>query len=206
MWNTIIELLALVGAVASIGGLGLALIQRYRVLSWRKQLTWDDTLRVAEDLLQTIETADWQPDLVIGIGRSGGIWGGWLAGNLGVLPFAVVDKLFVEREAGRGVEFPGGEAVLAALHRLQHGPLRVLVVEGASARGQVPQEFRQQFADYLRDWDVKLAVLYKNPASGANIDFVGMIGPEPWPSTFPWHQRALYRPYLRDLTHVKKAA
>ena len=187
MWPLIERILAVIGAVASMAAVMASVIRWYRLRLWRRQLTWDDALRVARTLLEKIEGSEWKPAVVIGIGRSGGIWGGWLAGNLGGVPFAVVDDRYEQTAEGLRVEFPGGEDVLGSLGRLYGDNLRILLVEGATSTGQTPLEFQRRFARQLNGWDVRVAVLYKNPSSAASIDFVGMEGPEPWPARFPWH-------------------
>ena len=207
-WETVEFFLAVLGALSSIAGLIIGIRYEYQRRVWKKKLTWDDALRTARTLLEQISGAGWKPDLVIGIGRSGGIWGGWLAGNLGSLPFVAIDDKYEDVEAGLSVDFPCGKSILSNVQEFysEHGTLKVLVVEGASRSGGTPQKFREQFAEILRHWDVKLAVVYKNPGSAAAIDFVGMVGPEPWPEKFPWHETDAYRPYLRDVFPTRRAA
>ena len=194
------DILSVIGAIASVSGAVISAAYYFHVWRWKRQLTWDDALRVAEQLLQQIEGSDWKPDIVIGLGRSGGIWGGWLAGNLGSLPLGVIDVTYEETPVGgRSVAFPGGWQVLSSLKETYPDDRNVLVVEGASSTGQTPREFRQELISKIPDWDVKLAVLYKNPTVAERIDFVGKADLEPWPTRFPWHARAVYRPYLRDI-------
>ena len=199
------RVLAVVGGLASLAALLVTVIQYVRWRAWRRKLTWDDVLRVAEQVLDQIEQGTWKPDVVIGLGRSGGIWGGWLAGNLGSLPLAVVDISYDPSPSGMNVTFPGGADVLTSIRRSRGEHLKVLVVEGATSRGQTPQEFFRSFATELDGWDTRLGVLYKNPASTAVVDFVGSHDLEPWPQRFPWHARAVYRPHLRDLITPGKA-
>jgi hypothetical protein len=141
---------------------------------------------------------------VIGIGRSGGIWGGWLAGNLGSLPFGVIEKRMSVKNETFEVDFPGGEEIIKTLLRNNPSITKVLIVEGATSGGKVLTKFKESFSHIFGEIDVKFAVLYKNPASSANINFVGQTGPEPWPEKFPWHYSNLYRPYLRDIFVDKK--
>jgi hypoxanthine phosphoribosyltransferase len=184
------DILAIIGSIASI----LSLIYSLQLYLWRRQLTWNDSLRSAADLLADIQGSGWDADVVVGLGRSGGIWAGWLAGNLGSKPFAVVDDKYTPE-----VEFPGGAVVLENLRNTYPAMRRMLVVEGASSTGDTFRTFQGHFAEALKDMEVRFAVLYKSPLSKARIDYVGEDGPEPWPARFPWHGTALYRPYLRDL-------
>ena len=97
------------------------------------------------------------------------------------------------------IGFPGGAEVLDALRKTYPDIKRVLVVEGASSTGATISLFQNIFAGRLKGIECRFAVLYKSPLSRAKVDYVGEIGPEPWPATFPWHSTDRYRPYLRDL-------
>ena len=114
-----------------------------------------------------------------------------LAGNLGSLPFTVVDDRYTVN-ADLHVDFPAGADVLAAIRRTYPDKRRILVVEGATSTGKTPAKFLEEFAGELKGLD-------QNPASTADIAFVGRHGPEPWPDRFPWQSSDLYRPYLRDI-------
>ncbi len=193
------RILAIVGAVAGVVGLVVLVVELYHRRKWKRRITWDDALRVAEGLLKEIEGRSWKPQVVIGLGRSGGIWGGWVAGNLGSLPFTVVDLKYSEGGKGVDVEFPGAEDVLLSVRKTHGGQANVLVIEGATARGPTIREFLKRFEKELEGWSVKTAVLYRNPASDAPLDYVGKEDLARWPTDdmpFPWHVRAGYRPFL----------
>lgn len=194
--------LAVVGGFASIAGFTVTIAYIGRLWVWNRRVTWDDALRVAERLLVEIEGNDWKPDIVVGLGRSGGIWGGWLAGNLGTLPFGVVDLKYHDGPTTRTVSFPAGDAVLAALIANGNSAQQVLVVEGAASKGQTFDEFRSVFGERFDQSRMKFAVLYQSSTSSAYIDFVGERGLEPWPKVFPWHLRAGYLPFIGPLRHI----
>jgi len=122
---------------------------------------------------------------VVGRGRSGGIWGGWLAGNLGSLPFAVIDYTYDELPDGRTVIFPEGEKILEAIESILGGRRQVLLVEGATSSGQTFSEFRNRFAIQTSEWELRTAVLYKNSTVPFEIDYVGRDDLKPWPDKFP---------------------
>ncbi|HZI36809.1 MAG TPA: phosphoribosyltransferase family protein [Acidimicrobiia bacterium] len=186
--------LTVIGAVSTL--LGFA--KSVQLWVWKRKLTWNDALRTAEKLLADIQKDDWNPDLVIGLGRSGGIWGGWLAGNLGSLPLGLIDDRYGQGAGGLEVSFPSGSEVLLALRREHPERTRVLIVEGATSSGKTLDAFLTFFAPELQGWDVRLAVLYQSALSTANVHFVGERL-ERWPEKFPWHSTESYRPYLRDL-------
>ena len=144
-------------------------------------ISWDYCFLVAEDLRKKIRR--WNPDLVLGIGRSGGIWGGWMAGNLGSKPFAVIDDKYMKDE----VSFPGGALLLQAIRATYPEAEKVLLIEGASTRGTTIRKFREEFSDLLEGWDARFAVLFAATTSNAEIQFVGREGPAQWPAEMPWH-------------------
>ncbi|HSR93038.1 MAG TPA: hypothetical protein VLK88_17160 [Gemmatimonadales bacterium] len=162
---------------------------------------WADALLIAETVLAKIEASGWRPDLVLGLGRSGAIWGGWLAGNLGSLPIAAIDIHYHEAQSGRIVTFPAGVQVLAALREFYGNTLKVLAVEGATSTGQSILEFITQFKQNLIGWEIRFAVLYKNRTVATRIDFAGEHL-EPWPKNLPWHLRTVYRPYMSGTSDV----
>ncbi|MBU0690928.1 hypothetical protein KKC97_09905 [bacterium] len=200
-YNFAERILQVVGALASIIGV----FYLARIAWWKRRLTWSDSLRTAKSLLTRIEAGKdtWDPEVVIGIGRSGGIWGGWIAGNLNTLPFGVVDVKYTKvDEKIKKIEFPGGSDVLDAMLEAHSEKKKMLIIEGATTNGSTFKEFKSKFDEKLKqkNVDYKLAVLYKNPASiETKIDFCGLEGPEPWPRKFPWHFTDRYRPYLRDI-------
>jgi len=64
-------------------------------------------LRTAKKVLKKIKKGPlWKPDVVIGISRSGGIWDGWLTGNLEAKPLLVVDVSYQQSPTERRIEFP----------------------------------------------------------------------------------------------------
>jgi hypoxanthine phosphoribosyltransferase len=188
-----VQIFAIIGALAAVISALIAVLHWAQVYLWKRKLTWDDSLRTAAKVLADIQRDNWLPDIVVGLGRSGGIWGGWIAGNLGSLPFAVVDDKYPD------VQFPGGAETLDALRKTYPGMRRMLVVEGATGSGRTINEFKSHFSDRLKGLEVRFAVLYRNPAAASRVDYVGEIGPEPWPERLPWHRTDLYRPHLRDL-------
>lgn len=204
MYEEIISpIFEILGGLVTVVTVIVVLLKFIRTVKWRRMLNWDKALRVAERVLIGIQKSGWKPELVIGIGRSGGIWGGWLAGNLGSLPFGVVDDKYTVQDE-LIVEFPGGKEIIAAILKSHPSIRRILIVEGASTGGQTPLKFKESFSEILGGIEFKFAILYQSPTSTARIDFVGQIGPEPWPEKFPWHSSALYRPYLRDIFPFKK--
>jgi len=192
-------MLTAIGAVASVITSLLAIMYLLRP-------TWFDAFRRARKVLDQI-MQEWKPDVVIGIGRSGGIWGGWLAGNLGSKPFLVVDDYYKESSKWRKmkIEFPGGEQVLKALEdkefieRKEHSKTgnRILLVEGAVRTGDTFERFREKFSKQLDQWEIRTAVLYRNPAA-IDIDFKGRTL-KWWPERFPWHdKRGVWLRFLRN--------
>jgi len=188
-------MLTIIGAVASV--ITLLLTIKYLL-----RPTWLDAFRMARKLLDETKQK-WEPDVVIGIGRSGGIWGGWLAGNLGAKPFLGVDVHYIQPPKGKGreVHFPGAEQVLSALEEFKKLGNNVLLVEGAASTGQTFRCFLERLLDQLGSWEIKKAVLYKNPAAAIDIEFVGRRL-ERWPERFPWHdRRGKWGRFLRNGTN-----
>ena len=122
------DVLAIIGALASIAGVTLTIIYTLQRRRSRRLPTWEDAFAVARKLLGDVESSGWKPDLVIGLGRSGGIWGGWLAGNLGSLRFIATDILYDDSSWVRKITFPGAIQVLNAAQEILSGSVNVLLV------------------------------------------------------------------------------
>lgn len=195
--ETAINIFAVIGALASIASVAFAIVRFLEHRRWRRTPTWEDAFDVARRLRKKLEGNAWKPDLVIGIGRSGGIWGGWLAGNLGSLPFLAIDVHYEDTPNGRVVTFPAGSHGLRAAREVLSEAGNVLLVEGAATEGRTFEEFKSQYKRQIADWNVKTAVLYKNPPPANTIDFTGRDDLEPWPKKFPWHEDDRYRRFLR---------
>jgi probable phosphoglycerate mutase len=187
--DIILKILAAIGALASIYAAFLQIIRLYLGPTWR------DALKRAGKVLADIKQSNWEPTLVIGIGRSGGIWGGWLAGNLGSKPFLGIDVNYQQNDKGREVRFRGAKQVLSALEEYRELGDNILLVEGAASTGQTFTSFLEKFSDQLSSWNIKKAVIYKNPAAAINIEFVGRPL-ERWPKKLPWHKWDAWRRFL----------
>ena len=207
MYDNFKEFLTVIGGLASIAGVVVVIVQAYKAWKWSRSLTWDDSLRAGENILKMIETGDWKPVLVVGIGRSGGIWGGWLAGNLGSLPFEVVDcKINEITGGGRQYTFPSGKKLVDVISErmvdLGFKPNssahkgHILLIEGAVSTGGIFNAFINEFGGSLQGYDIKTATLFINPAAAYRVSYVGREL-EPWPDKFPWHLRQTYQPFLR---------
>lgn len=203
-----LEVFYILAGIASIIGVALPLYVVFQQAKRRRGVSWSEAFRVAERVLTQIEHSDWRPDIVVGIGRSGAIWAGWMAGNLGSLPVAVVDKKYSFDAAGRGVVFPVGAKVIATalkrddLKTNDGRKLRVLLVEGATSNGSVLDEVRRQFSSTLEGCEVRFAILYMNCVVTQHIDYVGKVETGKWPQRLPWHHRPAYQRRLDATTGV----
>jgi len=182
-----------VGSVASIIALAAAALAfAYRRL--RNRMTWFHVYRAAKRVLGDIECSDFKPDLIIGLGRSGAMFAGWLAGNLGSIPVYCVDRTYDDTSAVRRIEFPeAGKIIRIFRSRFSTGQNRILFVEGASSSSNVHDSFILALKQAWPDCDFRSASIYTNLGLAAKIDFVGVRGLSPWPSRFPWHLRETYK-------------
>lgn len=190
-FSTVERFFSLVGGIGSLIGLAVFIREKFfRGVTWRK------ALRDAERVLTKIEGQHWRPDAVIGLGRSGAIWGGWLAGNLGSLPICVLDREFAANNSSRRIEFADGEEILSIWRKRFGDNAKILVVEGANTSGQPFNSSLELFKKIWPECELKFAALYSNKASPFDANFVGHPGIDPYPERFPWHLRTTYRANL----------
>jgi hypoxanthine phosphoribosyltransferase len=86
--NVVITILTVLGSLASIGVASRVILEGLGFFSWLGV-----TYR-AKLLIGKIRGSDYSPDVVIGLGRSGAILGGIIAGNLGVKLITVIDRRY----------------------------------------------------------------------------------------------------------------
>lgn len=149
---------------------------------------------IGEQLIAQMEAKGYRPDLVVGIGRGGAFTGGWLAGNLGTFPIEVVERMHQD-DSTTPMTFLNGEKKFAYLREAWPGPVKALIVEGASARGTTLREFKKLQQTYLPDWQCTFCVFYDNKSSNFPIDFYG-VRDDKLRDRYPWHKTDKYRHYL----------
>jgi hypoxanthine phosphoribosyltransferase len=106
MWHTFNEILIIVGALASVlailfyifGPMGPLKILIRRRASWRK------VKKGVSNICTWFQAGEFDPDVILGVGRSGGIVACLVAGNLRLTPpryiFGVIDRNFIRKEKG----------------------------------------------------------------------------------------------------------
>lgn len=187
--STLMVISSMVANIITIGG--KSMFKRSPVIS-----SWDYSFKVAEKLLKDIETSGKKFDVVVGLGRSGGIWGGWIAGNLGSIPFFALDIVYsADVNGDRSIDFPDSIELLKFITKKYK---RVLIVEGAVSTGATFLEFKKKHKQFFEDVTFKFATLFKNSTASIVVDYVGETINNKWPDKFAWHTREKYAPHLRQ--------
>jgi hypoxanthine phosphoribosyltransferase len=158
--------------------------------------TFQSIERNAVKLIEKIQADGFNPQLVLGIGRSGALLGGWIAGNLGSIPIQVIDRAFKEEE-GTTVEYPYATEIFAMLRRKYGEGTRVLVVEGASTTGSSLITFSKIRKQEVPDWNCRYAVLYEVESTRFPCQYVALHINRA-PKRYPWHKTVHYASHLRS--------
>ena len=77
MLELLLTLCTVLGGLTALTAILGFIVKQFLLWRWKRKFTWDDVLRTAHALLKRIEDQGWRPEIVIGLGRSGGIWGGY---------------------------------------------------------------------------------------------------------------------------------
>jgi hypothetical protein len=129
----------LLGAGASLFALfitAVSIMTQLEVLPLR----WRNAVRAADRLISLMAADNWFPDFVICLGRSGAIWGGYLAGNFGSKPaFIILDDYSPDRSYVTFEYWPQLTAVLR-----ERAPKKVAVIQGYSGTGGTFFAFRDE--------------------------------------------------------------
>lgn len=141
--------------------------------------TWSDVARGVEHLQLLMEWDAYAPDLVLGLGRSGGVIAGLLASSLGSLPLRVVDLRYGRRGPLLDVDFQDVQSALPP------DVQRVLVVEGATTGGLTPRTAKELLERYYPRVEFKFAFLIQSVQSQFTGDYYaflesGTLAPLPW--------------------------
>lgn len=154
--------------------------------------SWDDVERGVKHLRQQIDRSGFNPDVVLGLGRSGALVGGLLASFAGSMPMAFADLRY------DSLRTPGPSydvellATRAALAIPLTGAQRVVVVEGATTTGRTPARAMEFLKAAFPATEFRMAVLIQGATSQygcAYYAFVdrGALQTEGGRSLLPWH-------------------
>lgn len=141
----------------------------------RDSVSWHQFSFMMLDLLSRILFDGYSPDLVIGIGRSGGIVATMMAGCLKSCPVLVVDVDIDNVSKSRTLR-PESEKALECID----GKAKILIVMADVITGGSIQEVLEKIPSYV---ERKIAALYRSPSASIDVDFSVLNGPKPpeWP-------------------------
>lgn len=159
------------------------LLDSFDWVSYKRRLSWRNVTRGIRRLEEEVMRNGFEPDIVVGSGRSGSIVGAWLAGGLANRPFAAIDIRY--RRAG-GVR---------VTEVLDHGDIhvsgkKILLVSSEHKSG----ETSRKEMDYLKDKgaaDVKCVALVQYTFSTHDADFYAYRLERE--VEFPWRLSPLFR-------------
>lgn len=150
----------------------------------RRRFGWKQVDKLVLRLIEELRARGFEPDLVLGVGRGGAIVGGMLAGNMGHLPFAVLDTE-LGHPNGIGTvsfRFPGSCPTVR--------DKKVLAVVGELFSGE-DLRHAMEFIGRRHPRELRTASLLTHPAASVRPDFVGLLSDRPL--TAPWRLTDAYR-------------
>ena len=141
--------------------------------------SWREVTQGLEYLQNALERDGFHPDLVLGLGRSGGVVGGIFASLLGSIPIRLWDLQYSQDENSVEVDFSDD------MPRFPAGTKRVLVIEGATTSGQTPRKAKALLARKFAKVDFRFAVVIQSVQSAFVADYyayleTGALAPLPW--------------------------
>lgn len=148
----------------------------------KNEFTWPDVEKGVDKIIAEMEKDGYEPDLVIGIGRSGGIVGGLIAGYLKAKPFRGFNWNY------KNVKKDGKEKRIHIHDKtieIEKEQQKILLVEGATTTGQTPEKALAFFEEKFPDKEFRFAVLVRQKSSTAPIHYCAyeVLGIK----ILPWH-------------------
>lgn len=161
----------LIIAVTIVGGLisipaGVYFLWDRNKVTIGRSVGWRKVEYGVRETIRRLRSDNWIPDLVLAIGRSGAIYGGLIAGNMGNLPMAILDRHLVWDKASR--------QYVADHHSTLNLPddcRRVLVVVGEVYSGQSLASSGQRIRDATQGRSVRTACLVHSNHSNVQVDY-----------------------------------
>lgn len=138
-----------------------------KILFYRR-LTMKKAMGTAKNVARNIEVSEFEPTIIIGIGRGGSIFGSLISYNLYHTPIFSVDREYEWLEKRH-------DKMLFPFDIPIHLTRRVLLVAGEAHTGGTMEAFTK----YLRSigaGEIKTCVFYKQSICTQHIDFCGMEG------------------------------
>lgn len=178
------EVFTYIGYFATVFGLIVAIITLYKhmMVFFDNRFSWNRIESGVSEIVRSINKEEYNPDVIVGIGRSGGIIGGLIAGFLGAKPFTVLNCTYGDIKDNNGslrkVSFDE-EFTIANEYK------KILLVEGATTSGETPKaalEYMKKKFDHNKEF--RFAVIVKEKRSSAPINYsaysVDKIKKLPW--------------------------
>lgn len=131
-----------------------------------KRLSWKNVDNLIASLKVQMNDENFQPTLIIGIGRGGAIVGSLLSGSMGHCPLIVIDRKY---SVGRM-----RNAELYEKIKIETGLEKVLLVSGDVVSGDTISTYFDYFKKNLNAEDVKTAGLWVYNHSRFAVDFCGI--------------------------------
>ena len=167
MLETVVVVISVITALVSIPAGAYYLWDRSKV-NVPRTVSWRMIERSVRRVIRELNADHFHPDLILAIGRSGAIYGGLLAGNLGNLPMAILDRHLVWDRAAREYVADHSSEI-----RLSDDCRTVLVVVGEVYSGQSLSVSLERIAPILKGRDVRTASLVRSRSSNVRLDYVG---------------------------------
>ena len=146
----VLTILAVVGGIASIYSAVFAIIDKWGYFSW-----YGVTKR-CKKLVNMMHQSNYSPDVIIGLGRSGAVIGGILAGNMGVIPITCMDRRY---------EWVNKRRIVHPMHYLDPQKLsgkKILLVDAAPHTGETCKVVIEELQK-MNPAEIRVAALFRTP-------------------------------------------
>lgn len=150
------------------------------------KVSWKSIEKHVLFLIRKLRERQYMPDLIVGIGRSGGVIASMISGNMGIIPLCVIDRKYWWENGVRKME------IISTLNSNFIQGKKILMVMAETFSGETIKMCKKYLSEMKPD-EIMTLVIFKGDKSPVTPDFYAELANDKMP--VPWR---ITPEYIRD--------